>query len=234
MTAPLSSYSPEALAREAPPADQAALAACGERVRQRLAADPAAYRLATDRAELFAFGDFLSPDECARMIALVDAGAKPSAVFEGPSEGSFRTSYSGDVDRSDPFVRMIERRIDDLLGLDPDWGETIQGQRYWPGQQFKSHCDWFWTIADYWPGESRRGGQRSWTAMVYLSDVEAGGATEFTRLGLSIQPRRGALLVWNNAQPDGLPNIDTLHAALPVERGTKYVITKWYRTRRWG
>lgn len=227
-------YTPEDLAREAPPEDQAALAACGERVRQRLAADPGAYRLPTDRAELFAFGDFLSPAECERLIALVDACAKPSAVFDFPTDEQFRTSYSGDVERSDPLIRMVERRIDDLLGFAPDHGETVQGQRYQPGQQFKAHCDWFWTIADYWPGESRRGGQRAWTAMAYLNAVEEGGATEFPRLGLSIQPRQGALLVWNNALPDGRPNIDTLHAALPVVRGTKYVITKWYRTRRWG
>lgn len=225
---------PEDLARDAPPADRAALAACGKRVRARLSADPAAYRLPTDRAEIFAFGDFLAPAECDRLIALVDATARPSAVFDAVVEQDFRTSYSGDVERSDPFVRMVERRIDDLLGMDPDWGETVQGQRYLPGQQFKAHCDWFWTFADYWPGESRRGGQRSWTAMAYLNDVAEGGATQFTRLGLSVQPRRGALLVWNNALPDGRPNLDTLHAALPVVEGRKYVITKWYRTRRWG
>ena len=228
------SYTPEALAREAPPADQAALAACGEQVRQRLAGDPGAYRLPTDRAEIFAFGNFLAPAECDRLIALVDATAKPSAVFQHGAEEQFRTSYSGDVDRNDPLVRMVERRIDDLLGIEPDHGETIQGQRYHPGQQFKAHCDWFWTIADYWPGESRRGGQRAWTAMAYLNAVEEGGATEFSRLGLTVQPQPGALLVWNNALPDGRPNIDTLHAALPVVRGAKYVITKWYRTRRWG
>lgn len=227
-------YTPEDLAREAPPADQAALAACGERVRRRLAADPGAYRLPTDRAEIFAFGDFLAPAECDRLIALVDATAKPSAVFQHQADEAFRTSYSGDVDRDDPLVRMVERRIDDLLGMTPDHGETVQGQRYHPGQQFKAHCDWFWTFADYWPGESRRGGQRAWTAMAYLNGVEEGGATEFSRLGLSVQPQRGALLVWNNALPDGRPNIDTLHAALPVVRGVKYVITKWYRTRRWG
>lgn len=218
-----------------PPAfDQAALARCGERVRTRLAGDPSAYRVPTDRAEIFAFGEFLTPAECDRMIALVDAAARPSDVYDFPRRSEVRTSYSGDVDRDDPFVRMIERRIDDLLGLDPAWGESVQGQRYHPGQEFKEHCDWFWTLGEYWPEEARRGGQRGWTAMAYLNDVEAGGITEFTRIGVSIAPQRGALLVWNNALPDGTPNWDTMHAAHPVERGVKHVITKWYRTRKWG
>ena len=33
--------------------------------------------------------------------------------------------------------------------------------------------------------------------------------------------------------PEGEPNLMTMHAGTPVVRGTKYVITKWYRTRPW-
>ncbi|MFC3174595.1 prolyl hydroxylase family protein [Novosphingobium bradum] len=221
-------------ATAAPLKDQAALALLGEQVRARLAADPGACKVATDRAEIFAFPDFLGPAECDRFIAMVDAVAVPSAVYDRASDDGCRTSWSGDVNRADPFVRMIERRIDDLLGIDPAFGETVQGQRYTAGQLFEAHFDWFWTLAGYWPEEERKGGQRSWTAMAYLSDVEEGGRTEFNRIGLSIPPQRGLLLVWNNALPDGSPNLDTMHAARPVERGTKYVITKWYRTRAWG
>ncbi|MES2493320.1 MAG: 2OG-Fe(II) oxygenase [Pseudomonadota bacterium] len=218
----------------APLADQAALIWLGDAVRGRIGADPTAYRIPTEKAEMWAFADFLSPAECDRMMALVDLGAKPSSVFNAAYDSAYRTSYSGDVDRADPLVRMIERRLDDLLGIEPAWGETIQGQRYLPGQEFREHCDWFWTLGDYWPDEAGRGGQRGWTAMVYLNAVEAGGATDFVRLGISITPQPGALLVWNNATPGGAPNWDTMHAALPVVQGVKYVITKWYRTRKWG
>jgi len=221
-------------ALEAPLVDQVRLVRIGERVRARLEADPGAYKVAVDRAEIWALGEFLSPAECDRFMALVDSVAKPSAVFDVATQAAFRTSYSGDVDRHDPFVRSIERRLDDLLGMDPDQGETVQGQRYLAGQEFRAHCDWFWTLADYWPQEAKRGGQRSWTAMIYLNDVEEGGQTDFVRIGVSVPPQRGALLVWNNATPAGEPNWDTMHAALPVIRGSKYVITKWYRARRWG
>ena len=46
-------------------------------------------------------------------------------------------------------------------------------------------------------------------------------------------PRAGTLLVWNNADERGMPNPWTLHAGNPVVRGTKYVVTKWYRCGRW-
>ncbi|MBS0256038.1 MAG: 2OG-Fe(II) oxygenase [Proteobacteria bacterium] len=215
-----------------PPSDQNALARLGAAVRTRLEADPAAYRIPVEGAELYAVARFLSPAECTRFMGLVDQVARPSSTYT-PAEAVHRTSYSGDVERGDPFVQMIERRIDDLLGIEPGFGESVQGQRYAVGQEFKAHHDWFYPRAAYWPNEVKRGGQRSWTAMIYLNDVEEGGTTEFLRLGIGIPPQAGTLLAWNNARPDGIVNDATLHAATPVLRGQKYVITKWYRTRRW-
>jgi prolyl 4-hydroxylase len=145
----------------------------------------------------------------------------------------YRTSYSGNVDAFDPFILKLQRRIDRLLNINPTYGETIQGQRYQQGQQFKPHTDWFPAGTAYWEQERAGFGQRSITAMAYLNPVEEGGATSFPELRIAIEPRPGTLLVWNNADADGVPNPWTLHAGLPVTRGVKYVITKWYRTRRW-
>jgi prolyl 4-hydroxylase len=213
--------------------DQRALAELGVRVRTRLAANPDIYCVATSPVELFAVGDFIGQEDCTRLCAMIDAVARPSSLHELDYASGFRTSYSGDLDPRDPLVAAVSQRIDALLGLDSVIGEPVQGQRYMPGQQFKPHNDWFYTSEGYWPQEEARGGQRSWTAMVYLNDVEAGGATLFTQLGIQIEPKRGALLIWNNALPDGRPNEATLHAGTPVVRGAKYIITKWYRTREW-
>jgi len=216
-----------------PVPDQDALARLGGAVRTRLAANPAIHRVETDKVELFAVGDFLNAEECAQLCTLIDVVARPSALHEVAYDSGFRTSYLGDLDPHDSFVTSISRRIDMLLGVDAAIGEPVQGQRYLPGQQFKPHNDWFYTSEGYWPQEEARGGQRSWTTMAYLNDVEAGGATLFAALGFQIEPKCGALLIWNNALPDGRPNESTLHAGLPVVRGAKYVITRWYRTREW-
>lgn len=217
--------------------DSPALARVGERVRARLDADPSVYRLPVDAIEIYGVADFFSADECARLIAMVDAVARPSPTYhDNTAKGSDggRTSYSGDVNPADPFIRMIERRIDDLMGIEASHGEVIQGQRYAPGQQFRGHYDFFETKADYWPAERERGGQRTWTAMGYLNAVEAGGATEFSKVSMAVPPQQGALLVWNNMAQDGKPNPQSMHAGLPVERGMKYIVTKWYRVRPWG
>lgn len=217
-----------------PNPDKAALKALGAKVRARLADDPDVERIPAEHAELWALADFVSPAEQDRLIAMIDRTAAPSAVLDHGHTEVWRTSYSGDVDPGDPFVQMIERRIDDLLGIPHEWGETMQGQRYAAGQEFREHMDWFWTNAPYYQIEAKRGGQRSFTAMVYLNAVEEGGETLFANLGLSVPPQQGALLIWNNAALDGALNQYTLHAGMPVVRGTKYIITKWYRTRKWG
>jgi prolyl 4-hydroxylase len=68
--------------------------------------------------------------------------------------------------------------------MEPAFGETLQGQRYAVGQQFKPHHDFFYTDQPYWPAQVASGGQRTWTAMAFLNDVEAGGHTFFERAGV--------------------------------------------------
>ena len=218
----------------APLPDKVALLRVGAHVRRRLDSNPRASRVETDQAEIWTVGDFMSGEECTQLIAMIDRTAKPSAVLDHGHAEVWRTSHSGNVDRDNPFVHTLEARIDALLGIPHAFGETMQGQRYEAGQEFKYHMDVFWTKADYWKVEAKRGGQRAITAMVFLNPVEEGGQTAFTNLGIDVVPERGKLLIWNNNSHDGRPNEGTMHAGTPVIKGTKYIITKWYRSRKWG
>lgn len=205
----------------------------GARVRQRLARNPMVSRIQTDKAEMFLRHGLVSPQECTQLMALVDEEAIPSKLFSGAENPGYRTSASGTMRWENPLVQLVTKRIDTLMGLETSQGEILQGQRYEAGQEYKVHGDYFTARASYWPLMMRNGGQRVWTTMIYLCDVEEGGETHFPRLGLSVPPRRGTLLIWNNMLPDGSPNGDTYHAALPVVRGRKYVMTRWYRERTW-
>lgn len=215
--------------------DQDAQRRIGNRVRKRLAQDETVYKFPTDKAEIYAVGNFIRPTECAEIIRRIDTVAQPSATYSSEYTDAYRTSYSGNFDPDDPLIQAINRRIDDLLGMKPELGESVQGQRYLPGQEFKEHFDWFHpTDESCWPIERGRGGQRCYTAMAFLNEVEEGGHTDFTHAGFGVKPQRGTLLFWNDADEDGVPNEDTMHAGSPVVKGEKYVITKWYRVRKWG
>ncbi|RZF65761.1 2OG-Fe(II) oxygenase [Sphingomonas populi] len=204
----------------------------GESVSARLAANPATKPAKSDAIQLFYYPDFLNAAECARLRAMIDANRRPSTVLS-TADPDYRTSDSCDMDRWSPDVRPTDEAIAGLLGLDPLHGETMQGQRYAPGQQFRAHCDWFSEDQPYWPAMQQCGGQRTWTAMIYLNDVEEGGATWFPLAGLRVNPKQGLLLAWNNMNPDGSPNDKTLHEGVAVMKGTKYIVTKWFREGNW-
>ena len=80
---------------------------------------------------------------------------------------------------------------------------------------------------------ARCGGQRTWTAMIFLNEPEGGGETAFPKVGIKVTPRTGNMLVWNNLNIIGEPNYFSLHEGQPVSAGTKYIITKWHRERPW-
>ena len=180
--------------------------------------------------QLYGVAHFLTLDECDELIGRIDAHPFPSTLFEG-SEENYRTSQSCNLNIYDPVVAEVERRIADLLGIDPKLGEPLQGQRYRSGEFYKQHTDFFYIDQPYWPETETHGGQRTWTAMIYLNQPEQGGGTAFTSLGFQVVPRPGWMLIWNNMNPDGSPNEWTMHAGQPVEEGTKYIVTKWYRER---
>jgi prolyl 4-hydroxylase len=210
------------------------LAEVGKAVRQRLLAVPGIYHVPSPSVDMFVLRSFLDAEECAGLIELIDAGRRPSGVLGPLPDPEFRTSDSCDLSPGEPLVRQVEAKINALTGIDPRRGETIQGQRYAVGQQFKAHHDFFYTDQPYWEAERRSGGQRTWTVMVFLNEPERGGQTYFERAGVRITPHAGNLLAWNNMDSKGEPNHATFHQGLPVEAGVKYIITKWYRQWHWG
>jgi prolyl 4-hydroxylase len=206
----------------------------GESSAQVLAAYPGIQRAPFPRLELFQVKRFLPPATCAALIALIDAGRRPSTIADANGDMYFRTSETCDLDASAPPVIELEARLRELNRIDPAHGEPVQGQRYAVGQEFKAHTDYFEPDGADWERYCAVAGQRTWTFMIYLNDVEAGGGTRFGVAKKIVQPETGKLLGWNNRRPDGRPNPNTLHHGMKVRQGVKYVITKWYRERPWG
>jgi prolyl 4-hydroxylase len=208
-------------------------AAIGADVAARLDADPRMQRLPSTEMAAWRCLDFLDPANCDWLISVIEANRRPSTLLSDRGSGANRTSDSCDMDRYADGIRQIDEYIADSLGIARENGETIQGQRYAPTQHFRTHHDYFHEGESYWGQMRLNGGQRTFTAMIYLNEVEEGGATWFPRGGVRVAPRRGMLLCWNNMAADGSPNTNTLHEGMPVVEGTKYIITKWFREGPW-
>ena len=210
------------------------IATPGETTAERLMAHPGVRRVPSPKIELFDRPRFLPPELCAQLIELIDLDRRPSTIADPNGDHYFRTSETCDLDAAHPAVQDLEARLFALNSIDPAYGEPVQGQRYETGQEFKAHTDYFEPAGQDFTRYCSVSGQRTWTFMIYLNDVEAGGATRFKVVYNLVRPETGKLLCWNNHRPDGTLNAATLHHGMKVRKGVKYVITKWYRERPWG
>lgn len=204
-----------------------------ESVAARLLAHPRVQRVPSPKIELFRARQFVPLDLCAQLIALIDRDRRPSTIADDNGDRAFRTSETCDLADDLAPVRQIEAMLTALHGIDPGFGEPLQGQRYAVGQEFKAHTDYFTPGGRDYDRFCAHSGNRTWTFMVYLNAPEAGGATRFKAIGKTFQPEPGKLVCWNNRREDLRPNPSTLHHGMKVRKGVKYVITKWYRERPW-
>jgi prolyl 4-hydroxylase len=210
-------------------------AGVGRRVGEKLDATMGLWRLCSNPKQpiqLYVGNGFLNADTCQLMCEKIDDGSYPSPLYDKEKWEDVRTSYSCNLNVYDPLIAGVEMRIAGLLGIDKACGEPLQGQRYQRGQQFREHADFFYIDQPYWAEYEPHGGQRTWTAMIYLNEPDDGGATRFKLLELAVEPKLGRILIWNNMAVDGSPNPWTLHEGMPVDAGTKYIVTKWYRERQ--
>jgi prolyl 4-hydroxylase len=199
-----------------------------------LSALPGVQRVPSPKLTLFLRRNFLDAATCAALIARIDAIRRPSTISDSNGDASYRTSETCDLDPTDAVTAALDASICAFTGLDPQFGEPMQGQRYAVGQEFKQHTDYFEPLGVDYERFCSVAGQRTWTVMLYLNEPEAGGATRFKTIDKIVQPETGKLLAWNNRRPDGTPNPATLHHGMKVRAGVKYVITKWFREKPWG
>jgi prolyl 4-hydroxylase len=188
-------------------------------------------RVPNPKLDLFVVRGFLDTATCSALIERIDLNRRPSTIADDSGIENYRTSETCDLDPADPVVAEVDRKICDLLGIAPGHGELIQGQRYSVGQEFRAHTDTFNPGGYDYYVHTAEGGQRTWTAMLYLNVPEEGGGTRFKAIGKTVQPETGKMLAWNNLEEDGRPNDSTIHQGMKVRRGTKYIITKWFRDR---
>lgn len=185
-------------------------------------------KIKADNIDLFVARKFLSEFECEKITEIIRSKLYPSQLAKNSTDKSFRTSSTCDLGLiKEELVHDIDQRICKIVNVNSSFSESMQGQYYEVGQEFKAHTDYF--EKDEIKFHSKGLGQRTLTAMIYLNDVPLGGETEFPLLNKIFKAEKGMLLIWNNLKNDGSPNNYSLHRSKPVLNGYKSIITKWFR-----
>ncbi|KAL3525223.1 hypothetical protein ACH5RR_013595 [Cinchona calisaya] len=194
------------------------------------------------------YHNFLSKEECEYLIDLAKPQMQKSTVVDSATgkstDSRVRTSSGTFLARGrDKTIREIEKRIADFTFIPMENGEGLQILHYEVGQKYEPHFDYF--VDEF---NTKNGGQRIATVLMYLSDVEEGGETVFPAAkgnisavpwwnelskcgkgGLSVKPKRGDALLFWSMKPDATLDPSSLHGGCPVIRGNKWSSTKWMR-----
>ena len=185
-----------------------------------------AKKVNNDLMQLYIVENFLNKEECDNLIKSIKKDLVPSGIF-GNNDPTYRTSSTSPLKspNDQKFVNFIINKITKLMGIPIENTERIQGQHYLVGQEFKYHTDWFFSDSK----DCEIKGNRTWTFMIYLNDVEEGGETHFKNIDFYSKPKMGRAIIWNNLNKDGSINTKTVHAGLPIKKGEKNIITLWFR-----
>ncbi len=183
--------------------------------------------------------NFLTDEECDALIQWgkdvgyeqsTDVGkVLPDGTFE-KKKSSGRTSVTAwclDDCYTDNTTQQVLRKLENLTGIPDNNGEYLQLLRYEEEQFYTIHHDYI-----HFHNE-RKQGPRMLTVFLYLNDVEAGGGTNFPDMDLTVNPKRGRVLIWPSVLDSNPVEKDhrTQHQALPVEAGVKYGANSWIHYR---
>lgn len=181
--------------------------------------------------------ELLPPPVRARIIADARPFMAPAGVTDR-STGQFaldaaRTNSSTQLAFfTQPLALVLAKRRAAVTAGEPAVHlERTNVLHYREREEFAPHWDYLDPASPGFTAELAEQGQRIATCLLGLNEDYAGGETDFPALGLRVRIPAGGALFFRNLDSDGRPEPDTLHAGMPVIRGTKWVVSQWIRSR---
>uniref|UniRef100_A0A336MJ21 procollagen-proline 4-dioxygenase n=1 Tax=Culicoides sonorensis TaxID=179676 RepID=A0A336MJ21_CULSO len=168
--------------------------------------------------------DVISDSEIAVLKELATPNLTDSAVYnDGAYErlSSRISKIQWLLEDEHPLLKTLSRRIEDMTALSAEYSEPLQIASYGIGGHYVPHYDWFGYRRDV-PERDRIA-----TLMFYMSEVQQGGGTAFTRAHVLVKPVKGSAAMWYNLYKDGEGDESTFHGACPVLVGQKWAANKW-------
>tara|TARA_Y100000385_G_scaffold277730_1_gene325097 strand:+ start:1734 stop:3887 length:2154 start_codon:yes stop_codon:yes gene_type:complete len=186
---------------------------------------------------VYTIDNFISDDECDHFIKLANPHMKQALVSsnEQGQTGIVSTGRTGSnhwiKHEQDSITASVGERIANYIGVPLNTAEQYQVIHYDVSQEYRQHHDsWEHDGSEKARRCMKYGGQRLFTALVYLNDVEEGGGTHLTRLKVEISPKKGRLLFFENVHRNtNKKQLLSEHAGMPVLKGEKWAFNLWFR-----
>lgn len=172
--------------------------------------------------------DVLTHKECNSLIDIAKNSLGNTGVLGNQIDG-YRVAMGTWLDIDNPVIHKIKELVKIGSDLPIENQEKVHIVKYPTGGEYKAHHDFFHENEEYYERCVGKAGQRTHSFLFYLNDRFNGGETEFPSKGIKVSAKIGRLLIWENLDYNNKPDIDTLHAGLPVIDGEKWIAIVWVR-----
>ena len=176
---------------------------------------------------IFEVENFLTHEECDTIIKASEEKMNKSFVgsFEKARESNIRTGYSHFLTVFENLdIFEIFKKITMFLNL-PGYrfDQFFQVISYDKDQEYKDHLD-----PSFEKNKRYNIKHRFFTVLCYLSDVEEGGETYFPKLDVTVKPKKGKIIYFQNYDKEGNVNKLSTHRGMPVLKGKKWAFNLWF------
>jgi hypothetical protein len=183
------------------------------------------------------FPNILEPALCAWLIDKARAWLRPAMIYSGESVrdtvDEMRTNSVAvwNLGRMDLVNVVLQYRIAAACRVPLDHLEAPTALRYRVGEQITNHYDYLNPRSPNYRTEVATRGERVITFLTYLNDDYDGGETDFPVMKLRHKGKRGDGLLFWNALPSTAADDRSLHAGLPPNRGEKWLVSQFVRSK---
>ena len=189
-----------------------------------------------DLEKVYEYDNFISNELCDKIIELAKPLIRRSTVLdENQPLDNQRTSSNTFLNpnlNKNKDVQIIDKKINELLGIPIEFYEELQVANYKPGQLYNPHYDACKKNDDYCKEVFNKlgGNNRYATFIIYLNDDFTGGETEFPKKNIDIKPKKGKAVLFFDLNDDYTDvRENSFHGGKPPITGEKWMCNKWIR-----
>ena len=184
---------------------------------------------------IYTIDDVLSEEECEHFIQISKDKMERAKVTGNERGGYVSVQRTGSntwiTHNHDDVTLKVAKAIAEQVNMPLENAEKFQIIHYDENQEYRNHYDsWDHNGSDNTLNNIMYGGARMRTALVYLNNVEEGGGTHMSKLDITVEAKRGRMLVFDNVyEGTNIKHELSEHAGTPVIRGEKYAFNLWFR-----
>jgi len=183
--------------------------------------------------------NFAAPELCVWLVSRSHGKLKPALMRNATTgvshalESRTCSDFVIDIVEGGVVMLLLRIRISAATSIPVPHMEPPQIFHYALGQEIKAHFDFLFDGHHSYGRDGKYTGDRLATFLMYLNDGYEGGDLEFPSGNYSYKGKTGDGIFFAS-QRDGKPDRLSLHAAKPITRGEKYILSQWIHNQPFG